>query len=223
VTVPDVRPYLGMPVGWLAVLLVVVCALEATLLLGTLLPGEVVLVLAAGAAAWQHLPLVVLAASAGSFLGQAGGYWLGLRTGDRIRCSRLGRRLGAHRWRLGELLMRRASFTAMIAVRFVAVGHTLAPVAAGALRMRPRRFVALTAVASVVWAAVWAAVGVVADATGRAVNSPLLAMVLTTVGVVVAGAALATMAPRVTRDDVSRETAEALRNPADVLRDPAEA
>lgn len=205
---PDVRPYLGMPLGWLAVLLVVVCAIEATFLLGSLLPGEVVLVLAAGMAAKHHLPLVVLAAALGSFVGQAGGYWLGLRTGDRIRCSRLGRRLGAHRWRLGELLMRRASFTTMIAARFVVLGHTLTPVAAGALRMRPRRFTVLTAVASVVWATVWSAVGVVAATTGRSVNSPLLAVVLSTVGVVVAGTAFATMAHRLASDEVSRETAQ---------------
>lgn len=204
-------PVTGSP-GWLVVLLVVVCAVEATLLFGTLMPGEVMLVLVAGAAQPRYLPLMVLAAAVGSFAGQYAGYWLGRATGDRLRFSWVGRRLGSARWHRGELLMQHATMTTMIAVRFVAVAHTLAPVAAGALRMPHRRFVRLTVPASVVWAIVWIAVGVATGATGQAMDntvldSPVVAIVLGTVGVVVAGFALGRVARRLARTtQVSRET-----------------
>lgn len=178
--------------------LIAVCAVEATLVLGSLLPGEIVLVLAAGVAAPEYLPFVLLAAALGAFLGQMIGFWIGSRYGTRLRYSRLGRRLGEARWQRGESLMRDAGPVTMIAVRFVAVAHTLAPVAAGALGMERRRFTSLTAIASVAWAVVWVGVGVLTGLTGEAVDSSLLTTVLCVVGVVVAGFAVSRVAGRAT-------------------------
>lgn len=99
--------------------------------------------------------------------------------------------------------MRNADATTMIAVRFIAFGHTLAPVVAGALHMERRRFVRLTAIASGVWSVVWVAVGVVAGSAGAAVDNPVVTFALATVGVLVAGAALTRMTRRVGDDPVA--------------------
>ncbi len=197
---PDFLPHAGMALGPLLALVVLVCVIEATLVLGTLAPGEIVLVLAAGIVDFRYLPFVVAAAALGSFIGQYLGFELGRRSGHRIRSSGLGRRLGEHRWQRGERVMRNADATTMIAVRFIAFGHTLAPVVAGALHMERRRFVRLTAIASGVWSIVWVTVGVVAGSAGAAVDNPVVTFALATVGVLVAGAALTRMTRRVGDD-----------------------
>jgi len=208
--VPDFLPHAGMAPGWLFLLVVVVCIVEATLVLGTLAPGEIVLVLAAGIVDVRFLPVVVAGAAIGSFIGQYLGYELGRTSGHRIRNSALGRRLGPHRWARGERVMRNATPMTMIAVRFIAFGHTLAPVVAGALHMERRRFVRLTAIASVVWSVVWVAVGIVAGSAGAAVDNPVLTIGLATAGVLVAGAALTRMTRRL-GDEQSIADVEPLR------------
>ncbi|HEY0638448.1 MAG TPA: VTT domain-containing protein [Pseudonocardiaceae bacterium] len=211
---PDFMPQLGMSPMALLALLVVVCAIEATLVLGSIVPGEVALVLAAGMVDPWLLPPVIAAAALGSFLGQYGGYLLGRASGDRIRHGALGRRLGDRRWRRGEHLMGNATVATMVAVRFVAFGHTLAPVAAGALDMPRRRFAGLTAVASVAWSLAWVGVGVITGATGRATDNPLLTVALAAAGVLVASVALARLAGRVSDEPTVAEAASGADVPA---------
>jgi membrane-associated protein len=189
-----------MSPGWLFALVLIACALEATLLLGTLVPGEAVLVLAAGMVGLSQLPVVMGAAVLGTFLGQYVGYLLGVRYGGRIRFSRLGRRFGSQRWRRSELVVRGATAMTMVAVRFIAFGHTLAPVIAGMLHMEHRRFVRLTALASLVWSMVWMGIGLAAGAIGMSAENPVLAIGLATVGVIVATVALARLTRRVGRE-----------------------
>ncbi|SHG51912.1 DedA family protein [Streptoalloteichus hindustanus] len=179
---------LSVPV--MVLLLTAVCVVEATLLLGSLVPGELVVVAAAGAAGVEWYPLVLAAAALGSVLGQLGGYLLGRASGDWVRHGWLGRRLGERRWARAEAVVRGATPLTMIAVRFVAVGHTLAPVLAGAARMQPRRFLHLAAVGSAVWAGVWAALGVAARQAGELAGSWYVATGIGLVGMVLAGATL---------------------------------
>lgn len=70
---PDFLPHAGMALGPLLALVVLVCVIEATLVLGTLAPGEIVLVLAAGIVDFRYLPFVVAAAALGSFIGSTSG------------------------------------------------------------------------------------------------------------------------------------------------------
>ncbi|MCP2261576.1 membrane protein DedA, SNARE-associated domain [Streptoalloteichus tenebrarius] len=179
---------LSVPV--MVLLLTAVCVVEATLLLGSLVPGELVVVAAAGAAGVEWYPAVLAAAALGSVLGQVGGYLLGRACGDRVRHGWLGRRLGERRWARAELVVRGASPMTMIAVRFVAVGHTLAPVLAGAARMPARRFLQLAAIGSAVWGGVWAALGVAARQAGELAGSWYVATGVGVLGMVLAGATL---------------------------------
>jgi membrane-associated protein len=184
--VPDVSMPTSMPTGWLVLALVGLCTLEATLLLGSVVPGEMSVVLAAGLVDARHVPLTMLAAATGAMAGQGGGYLLGRLAGPGVRTSRVGRRIPERFWARGEYVARTARVSTMIAVRFVAVGHTLAPVAAGSLGMPVRRFIGLAVVSSLVWAGVWSAVGLIAASAGRKVNSELVAMVLVGLGMLVA-------------------------------------
>ncbi|MBP2476257.1 membrane protein DedA with SNARE-associated domain [Crossiella equi] len=194
--------------GPVAVLVIItaLCVVEATLLIGSLVPGELVVIAGAVALGPEYFPLVALAAGLGSLLGQTGGYLLGRATGTRVRYSWAGRKLGEHRWARTEALVRQAGPSMMIAVRFVAVGHTLAPILAGAMKVPPRRFFFLASVSSIGWSGVWALLGLVAAGAGKAVDSQLMALALGVVGMVIAGILITRAANRALPAEVSRST-----------------
>lgn len=185
--------------GPLTVLLIItaLCVVEATLLIGSLVPGELVVIAGAVALGPEYFPLVAVAAGLGSMIGQTGGYLLGRGTGGAIRYSWAGRKLGEHRWARTEALVNAAGPSMMIAVRFVAVGHTLAPILAGTMKVPPRRFAYLAAVSSLGWASVWALLGLFASSLGQAMDSQLMALALGVAGMVVAGILLTRAANRV--------------------------
>ena len=78
--------------GWAALAVVFwLPALEASVFVGVVVPGEIA-VLLGGVLAFQHrvgLPAVLAAAIAGAILGDTIGYWVGRRYGRRLRpwCS----------------------------------------------------------------------------------------------------------------------------------------
>jgi membrane-associated protein len=86
-------------------------------------------------------------------------------------------------WAERALDRRGASF--IIAARYVPVGRVAVNMTAGALHFPRRRFVGLTAVAAVMWAAYSAAIGIGAGAVLK--GNPLLAIVVGVVGGVVLG------------------------------------
>jgi membrane-associated protein len=153
-------------------------------------PGETVVVTLAVAAqagdgvAWW---LVVAVAALGAWCGDQLAYALGRAVGTRalpaLRGPR-GRRAVA--WATRSLDRRGASV--VLGARFVPVGRTAVNVTAGAVGFSRRRFMALSAVASVAWAGWTVAIGTLA---ARWVgDSPLLAVAVgvvtgTVLGVVV--------------------------------------
>lgn len=153
-------------------------------------PGETVVVsLAVAAHAGGGVPwwVVVPVAAVGAWSGDQLAYALGRAVGtDRVRALRgpNGRRAVA--WASGALARRGASV--VLGARFVPVGRTAVNVTAGAVGFPRRRFMALSAVASMAWAAWTVAVGTLA---ARWVgDQPLLAVAVgvavgTVVGVVV--------------------------------------
>src|SRR5918995_1445307 len=76
--------------------------LETSALVGLVVPGDAVVLLAGTTATSpaRFLSLVGVAV-AGSLAGESVGYLIGRRFGDRLRSSRLGRRGGAGRWAPG--------------------------------------------------------------------------------------------------------------------------
>jgi membrane-associated protein len=138
--------------GGLAGLILVVFA-ETGLMVGFFLPGDSLLVTAGLFAAkgdldilWLNLALAVAAV-----VGDATGYWIGLRAGQALYNrpnSFFFRR--EHLVKTHEFYERHGGKTIVIA-RFMPIIRTFAPVVAGAASMTYRRFAAYNVVGGVAW------------------------------------------------------------------------
>jgi membrane-associated protein len=155
-------------------------ALEMTFLLGLLVPGESVVMLAGSLPDGPAgVVLAVAVATAGGLAAQAVGYAVGRVFGSRLRATRLGRRIGAERFDRAEAYLRERGAPALVAVRFVAVIHAVVPIVAGVARMPFGRFLGWSALGTALWTSAFAVVGAVtagADSTGG------VALVLTAIG-----------------------------------------
>lgn len=110
-----------------------------------------------------NLWLLAAAAAAGAFTGDQIAYSIG-RSVDvhRVRLFRGRRGRAALEWAEHALAHRGSSF--ILAARYIPVGRVAVNMSAGALGYRRPRFVALTALAAVTWAAYGTAIGVGAGA-----------------------------------------------------------
>lgn len=151
------------------------------------IPGETVIVMLAvaaqsgGGVAWGIvLAVAALGAWCGDQLAYALGRALGTRALPALRGAR-GRR--AVEWATRSLDRRGASV--VLGARFVPVGRTAVNVTAGAVGFSRRRFMALSAVASVTWATYSVVIGTLAAAWVG--DSPLLAVVVGVVGGILLG------------------------------------
>lgn len=155
-------------------------AVEMTFLLGLLVPGESVVMLAGslpdGPAGFA---LAVAVGTGGALLGQIGGYAVGRVLGARLRETRLGRRIGAERWQRAEVYLRDNGASALVAVRFVAVIHAVVPIVAGTVKMPFGRFVGWSALGTMLWVGAFAGVGAL---TAGVDSSGGVGLVLTAIG-----------------------------------------
>jgi membrane-associated protein len=143
-------------------------ALETSVGIGLLIPGDSVVLLAGTTATTPHrFTALVAVTTLGSLTGESVGYLLGRRYGPRLRTGRLGRRLGEDRWASAEAFLRGRGGRAVAAARFVAVVHALVPVLAGTVGMPYRRLVGWGAVGAAAWSLLYAAIGAVAGASWR--------------------------------------------------------
>ncbi len=136
---------------------------ESAFGLGLLVPGELgVLVLGAAASTPVQvllaLTVVTLAASAADHVG----YVIGRRHGRRLRESRVVGRIGTHHWDHAAHLLRRRGPAALVLSRLLPFVRTLVPAAAGAARMRYPRFLAGSALGTLLWAVMWLSAGTLA-------------------------------------------------------------
>jgi membrane-associated protein len=155
-------------------------AAETTFLLGLLVPGESVIMLAGSLPDGPAgIALAVVVGTAGALTGQTCGYAVGRVFGTRLRGTRLGRRIGAERFDRAEAYLRDRGAPALVAVRFVAVIHAVVPIMAGVARMPFGRFLLWSALGTTLWVGAFAGLGVV---TADADSSGGLGIVLTAVG-----------------------------------------
>jgi len=161
-------------------------AVEMTFLLGLLVPGESVVMLAGSLPAGPAgFALVVAVGTAGALTGQIIGYAVGRVLGDRLRDTRLGRRIGPERFDRAAAYLREHGAPALVAVRFVAVIHAIVPIVAGTARMPFGRFLGWSAVGTTLWVSAFAGLGA---ATAGADSTGGLGLVLTAVGATCLGA-----------------------------------
>ncbi|MGB8649214.1 MAG: DedA family protein [Mycobacteriales bacterium] len=128
--------------------------LEASVFLGFVFPGETALVFG-GVLASQHkvsLSVLMLLAVVGAISGDAVGYGVGHRYGASLQASRLGRKVGDHRWKTTEEFLQRRGGPAVFFGRWTALLRAMVPSAAGMARLPYRTFALWNAVGGTLWA-----------------------------------------------------------------------
>lgn len=185
---------------WPPALIYIVAALvvgsETGTILGLVAPGEITLLIVGFLCyvGTLHLaialPLMLLAAMAGDSLG----YLAGRRLGPRLRTTRLGQRVGNHRWEKADELLLKHGGRAVFLGRFIAFARTLVPRLAGISGLPYREFLPWDAAGAAGLAAGTVLVGyaagrsyeTVTDVFGQA-SSAVLALVLLIVAIVLVG------------------------------------
>lgn len=160
---------------WRIVLAGVAIMLETSVLLGIIVPGDTVVIVAAtgtdDAAQWAAL---VAACIVGALAGESLGFWIGRFLGPSLD-SWLARRMPrvAVRWQRAERYVRRRGGVAIFLSRFLPVAHSFVPLVVGASGFAYRRFLAWTLPACVIWALAYASVGWLAAGSFRELSSRL--------------------------------------------------
>ncbi|GAA5191948.1 hypothetical protein GCM10023322_50470 [Rugosimonospora acidiphila] len=137
----------------------VIVGSETATILGLVAPGEITL-LVVGFLCYRgtlHLGIAVPLMIAGGLIGDSVGYFEGRRVGPRLRHTRLGQRVGEHRWMKADALLLKHGGRAVLMARFIAFARTLVPRLAGMSGMRYSSFLP------------WNAVGVACVAGGTVV------------------------------------------------------
>lgn len=133
---------------------------ESALGVGSLLPGEaVILALSASVAAPPQALWLVAAVAVGAIAGDHTGYLLGRSQSTTIRTSRPISRIGVPKWDRAAALVHRHGALAVVASRLFPVVRTLTPAVAGATALPYRIFWIASATGSVLWAGLWVAMG----------------------------------------------------------------
>ncbi|RAZ34929.1 DedA family protein [Microbacterium sp. SMR1] len=208
-TVQSIDPVLRTVVAGIAIML------ETSVLIGLVVPGDTVVIVAATAVGSVGEGFILGAAVvAGSLAGESIGFALGRWLGPRIRFSRLGRRIGEDNWARSELYLRRRGGPAIFLSRFLPVLHSLVPLTVGMSGFSYRRFIAWTAPACVIWTSLYVGVVAAAAKTYREVSDNIQYAGYLFVGVIVAFLLLAYLVKRL----ISRREARHLRLEEEKIR-----
>ncbi|TXN32836.1 DedA family protein [Lacisediminihabitans profunda] len=148
--------------------------LETSILIGLIVPGDTIVLVASTAIVdWAEWAALFAAVVVGSLAGESLGFALGRYFGPRIRVSPLGRRLGEVNWVRAKNYVDRRGGVAVFVSRFLPVLHALIPLTVGMSAMRYRKFLAWTAPACVIWAGAYVSVGWLAAGSYRQLSSQL--------------------------------------------------
>lgn len=158
----------GVDVVTRTILAGVAIMLETSVLIGLIVPGDTVVIVAATAVSSVGEAVVLgIVVVVGALLGESFGFWLGRWLGPRIRESWLGRRIGHANWDRSERYLRRRGGPAIFLSRFLPVLHSLVPLTVGMSGFRYRRFLAWTVPACILWAGLYVSVAAAAAGTYR--------------------------------------------------------
>jgi membrane-associated protein len=161
----------ALPAGLLLLAVFLLPALEASTLLGVVVPGETAVLLGGVVAHQGSLSLwaVMVAAVLGAVLGDTAGYALGAHLGPRLGTRMTGRR--AEQVQRAQGFVRRHGAPAVFLGRWVPVLRALVPVVAGGSGMPYRSFALYNVAGGAVWGVAVAGLGyVLAAAYGRAMQ-----------------------------------------------------
>lgn len=138
---------------YLFALLLFVAFAECALFLGFVVPGETSLVIGGALSATGVFPLAAFlpAAVFAVIAGGAVGYGIGSRYGVRIQASRLGQRMGEHRWASASAFFDRHGSKAVFFGRSVALLRALIPALAGMSGLAYRSFAIWNIIGGLLW------------------------------------------------------------------------
>jgi membrane-associated protein len=174
-------------------------ALEASTLLGIVVPGEFALVLGGVLAHQGRVPLwaAVVAGAAGAVVGDSVGYAIGRRVGERLLAHLPRRLVDPRQLERSKGLVRRLGGRAVFVGRFTAALRALVPGLAGIAGVPYRTFVAYNVAGGVLWATGFVLLGFAAGPAWRTAEHIAGRAGLLLLGaVVVAGAAAAALRHR---------------------------
>lgn len=161
--------------------------LETSILVGLVVPGDTIAIVASTAIDGPlQFGLLIVAVIVGALAGESVGFALGRYFGPKIRGSRLGRRVGERNWQRAENYLDRRGGIAVFVSRFLPVLHSLIPLTVGMSTMSYRRFMRWTAPACVVWASAYVSVGALAAGSYRELSERLHYAGYVFVGIIVA-------------------------------------
>jgi Uncharacterized membrane-associated protein len=171
--------------------------LETSVLVGLVVPGDTIVIVASTAVASfpEYLALLALVI-VGSLGGESLGFALGRYFGPKIQASRLGQRVGPQHWARAERYIERRGGIAVFVSRFLPVFHSLVPLTVGMSTMRYRKFLAWTAPACVLWAFAYISVGWAAADNFRNMSGQLHFAGYVFVGIIVAFLLLVVLAKK---------------------------
>lgn len=148
--------------------------LETSVLVGLVVPGDTIVLVAStaigGVGEYLALAFTVIA---GALIGESIGFGIGRWFGPHILHSRLGRRIGDDNWHRAQRYLDRRGGPAIFISRFLPVLHSLIPLTVGMSTMRYRRFIAWTVPACVIWAFSYVTVGWLAAGSYRELSRSL--------------------------------------------------
>jgi undecaprenyl-diphosphatase len=184
-----VEHILRLPPGLALLIVFTMPALEASVFLGFIFPGEIACLLG-GVLAFEsklQLWLVIVVAIAGAVIGDSVGYFVGARFGD-VLLGKLPERFvkPEHVDRTKEMI-RRFGGRAVFIGRFTAALRALVPGFAGVSRMRYRSFLVWNLAGGAVWATAVVVAGYLAGNAWRKVNSTISVVSYCILGGVVVG------------------------------------
>lgn len=160
--------------GWGALAVIFVLpALESSIFLGFVFPGEVA-VLLGGVLAFQHrvsLPAVIVAAVAGAIIGDTVGYEVGKHHGRRLLHGTIGRLIKHEHLDRAEKYLADKGGKAVFLGRFTAALRVMIPGMAGMAGMEYRTFATYNVVGGAIWATGFVLLGYLGGSSYRHVES----------------------------------------------------
>lgn len=175
----------AFPAFMVLVLLGAIMFVDASPVVGLLLPGDVVVVSVLAVSDPVEAVLASVGVMAGTMASWSLFFVIGRRVGPGVRRGRIGRWLGT-RWDTAEQLVNGRGARVLLLVQFLPVVNAVVPMVAGVLGMSWRQFVRYAAAGSALWAVVFSGVGVWAGLASNAVlgGSPLGVLVFAAPGFV---------------------------------------
>lgn len=162
-------------------------AMETSVLIGLVVPGDsVVLVAATGTETWPQWLALIVACVLGALLGESFGYAIGRYFRPRILRMLLRNPKWFRRWMAMERRVQRRGGPFIFLSRFLPVAHSLVPLAVGASGFAYRRFIAWTIPACLIWATLYSSAGWAAGGTYREISSTVQGAGFVFVGIIIA-------------------------------------